>query len=113
MLRDDALEQFPAALSMVESTALTVVINTWFAAYLSPQAQAQYFEMISAYCRGGNVAWISIEGNFGLNWPSPPQHESCLAAGCLPDHRLSLRRPARALRVVPSSRPMDGSRTLS
>ena len=71
MLRDDALEQFPAALSMVESTALTVVINTWFAAYLSPQAQAQYFEMISAYCRGGNVAWISIEGNFGLNWPSP------------------------------------------
>lgn len=72
ILQGDALERLDDALAQGERGVATVVMNTWFAAYLSREAQAAYYERLTRLCRGGGVAWISIELPVAVRWPRAP-----------------------------------------
>jgi hypothetical protein len=72
ILAGDALDQLDGALARGEDGTLTVVMNTWFAAYLSRDAQVEYHARLVEACAKGSVAWISIELPVAVAWPSPP-----------------------------------------
>ncbi|MFI5036170.1 MAG: DUF2332 family protein [Acidimicrobiales bacterium] len=71
IIAGDALERLDEALDFGEPRVTTVVMNTWFAAYLTREAQAAYFARLTERCAEGTVAWISIELPVAVNWPSP------------------------------------------
>ncbi|HVA52695.1 MAG TPA: DUF2332 domain-containing protein [Acidimicrobiales bacterium] len=71
ILRGDALERLDDALAAGEAGVPTVMTNTWFAAYLSRDAQATYFDRITQLCANGDVAWISLELPAAVEWPAP------------------------------------------
>jgi len=69
ILRGDALETLDNALSAGNASVLTVITNTWFAAYLSREEQAAYYERVTDLCLRGQVAWISLELPIAITWP--------------------------------------------
>lgn len=71
ILQGDALDRLDDALALGEPDTTTVVINTWFAAYLSPDAQATYHDRLVERCSTGKVAWISVELPVAVAWPVP------------------------------------------
>jgi hypothetical protein len=71
IIQGDALERLEEALALGETGIPTVVVNTWFAAYLSRDAQAAYFSRLCELCAAGSVAWISVELPPALHWPAP------------------------------------------
>jgi hypothetical protein len=79
ILQGDALARLDDAVAHGQPGATTVVMNTWFAAYLPREAQARYYERVTGLCAGGDVAWISIELPVLMTWPAassttpPPQ----------------------------------------
>jgi hypothetical protein len=71
VLVGSATARLDDALAVSPSTNLTVVINTWAAFYFSKAEQHDYYEMMTARCANGNVAWISVESPYGIEWPTP------------------------------------------
>ncbi len=80
ILRGDALARLDDAIAQGQPGVTTVVMNTWFAAYLPRDAQALYYERLTALCATSDVAWISIELPVLMTWPeargtTPPPQE--------------------------------------
>ncbi len=79
ILQGDALARLDDAIAQGLPGVRTVVMNTWFAAYLSHDAQARYYGRLTDLCATGDVAWISIELPVLVTWPeargttAPPQ----------------------------------------
>ena len=66
-----AVARLDDALALGPSVNLSVVINTWAAFYFTKEEQSSYYEMMSAACATRNVAWISVESPYGIEWPTP------------------------------------------
>jgi hypothetical protein len=71
ILQGDALDRLDDALALGEPGTVAVVMDTWFAAYLAPDAQATYHARLVERCATGRVAWISIELPPAVEWPPP------------------------------------------
>jgi len=70
VLRGTVAERLGDAIALGDPSSLTVVINSYVAAYFSEDDQRAYFEDMVERCRQGNVAWISLESPFMVNWPT-------------------------------------------
>ena len=71
VLEGHALDCLHEAFELGDRHHLTVVISTWVAAYFSKQDQAAYFDEMVRRCQSDNVAWVSIESPFVVDWPAP------------------------------------------
>ena len=71
VLTGHALERLSEALALGDPRHLTVVVNTWVAAYFSRDDQDAYFNEMVQLCAHDNVAWVSIEGPLAVHWPAP------------------------------------------
>jgi len=58
------------AVALGDPSALTLVMNSYVAAYFSEEAQTQYYEDMVERCTRDNVAWVSLESPFMVNWPT-------------------------------------------
>ena len=67
-----AVQRLDDALAIGSSTRLTIVVNTWAAFYFSKEDQHAYYEMMRERCATANVAWVSVESPYGIDWPAPP-----------------------------------------
>ena len=47
-----------------------MVLNSYVVAYFPEADQLAYFEDVSERCANGNVAWISLESPFMVEWPT-------------------------------------------
>ncbi len=70
VLRGTAAERLDDAIALGDPSDLTIVINSYAAAYFSEADQTAYFEDMAERCANGNVAWISLESPFMVNWPT-------------------------------------------
>jgi hypothetical protein len=70
VLRGTAAERLGDAIALGDPSDLTVVINSYVVAYFSEADQMTYFEDMVERCATGNVAWISLESPFMVNWPT-------------------------------------------
>ena len=70
VLRGTVAERLGDAIALGDPTSVTMVINSYVAAYFSEDEQRAYFEDMVERCRQGNVAWISLESPFMVNWPT-------------------------------------------
>jgi len=70
VLRGTAAERLGDAIALGDPSSLTVVINSYVVAYFPEGDQLAYFEDMSARCADGNVAWISLESPFMVQWPT-------------------------------------------
>jgi len=69
-LRGTAAERLGEAIALGDPLSLTVVVNSYVVAYFTEADQASFFEDMAERCAGGNVAWISLESPFMVNWPT-------------------------------------------
>jgi hypothetical protein len=69
VLRGTAAERLDEAIALGDPTILTVILNSYVVAYFSEAEQTAYFEDVAERCARGNVAWISLESPFMVNWP--------------------------------------------
>jgi hypothetical protein len=70
VLRGTAAERLDDALALGDSSSVSVVINSYVAAYFSEGDQLAYYEDMVEKCANGNVAWISLESPFMVRWPT-------------------------------------------
>jgi hypothetical protein len=70
VLRGTAAERLGDATALGDPSALSVVINSYAVAYFSEEDQRAYYEDMVERCARGNVAWISLESPFMVNWPT-------------------------------------------
>jgi hypothetical protein len=70
VLRGTAAERLGEAIALGDASTLTVVLNSYVVAYFSEADQLAYFEDMSERCAQGNVAWISLESPFMVQWPT-------------------------------------------
>jgi hypothetical protein len=70
VLRGTAAQRLGDAIALGDPTALTVVLNSYVVAYFSEADQLAYFEDMSERCANGNVAWISLESPYMVQWPT-------------------------------------------
>lgn len=70
ILRGTAGDRLSDALDAVESDTLTVVMNSYVLGYFSEADQLSYFEEMTGRCASGNVAWLSLESPFMVQWPT-------------------------------------------
>jgi len=70
VLRGTAAQRLGDAIALSDPSSLTVVLNSYVAAYLSEADQRTYFEDMVERCAQGNVAWISLESPYMVNWPT-------------------------------------------
>jgi hypothetical protein len=70
VVRGTAAERLDDAMALGDPASLTVVINSYAAAYFSEVDQKAYFEDMVERCAEGNVAWISLESPFMVAWPT-------------------------------------------
>jgi len=70
VLRGTVAERLGDAIALGDPSSATVVMNSYVAAYFSDDDQRAYFEDMVERCRRGNVAWISLESPFMVNWPT-------------------------------------------
>jgi hypothetical protein len=70
VLRGTAAERLGDAIALGDPSVATVVINSYVAAYFSEADQSAYFEDMVERCANSNVAWISLESPFMVNWPT-------------------------------------------
>ncbi len=68
--RGTAAERLGDAIALGDPSDLTVVINSYVVAYFSGADQMAYYEDMVERCATGNVAWISLESPFMVNWPT-------------------------------------------
>jgi len=70
ILKGTAHERLGDALDSVDDAHLTVVMNSYVAGYFSEADQMSYFEEMTRRCATGNVAWLSLESPFMVQWPT-------------------------------------------
>jgi hypothetical protein len=70
VLRGTAAERLDDAITLGDPSSLTVVVNSYVVAYFSEVDQMAYFEDMVERCAHSNVAWISLESPFMVNWPT-------------------------------------------
>jgi hypothetical protein len=70
VLRGTAAERLGDAIDLGDRSALTVVLNSYVVGYFSEDDQMAYFEDMVERCARGNVAWISLESPYMVNWPT-------------------------------------------
>jgi hypothetical protein len=70
VLRGTVEQRLRDAIALGDPSSLTVVINSYVAAYFSEDDQMAYYEDMVVRCRQGNVAWISRESPFMVTWPT-------------------------------------------
>jgi hypothetical protein len=70
VLRGTAAERLDDAIALGDPSSLSVVLNSYVAAYFSEEDQLAYFEDMVEKCASGNVAWISLESPFMVTWPT-------------------------------------------
>jgi hypothetical protein len=70
VLRGTVAERLSDAIALGDPSSLTVVMNSYVAAYFSEADQRAYFEDMVERCARGNVAWISLESPFMVDWPT-------------------------------------------
>jgi hypothetical protein len=70
VLRGTAAECLGDAIALGDPSSLTVVLNSYVVAYFPEADQQAYFEDMSERCAKGNVAWISLESPFMVQWPT-------------------------------------------
>ncbi len=68
ILRGSVRERFDEAHDRCTTGGTTVIVNTWTAAYFSPDEREWYFDEVSRRCALGGVAWISVESPMVM-WP--------------------------------------------
>ncbi len=70
VLRGTVAERLGDAIALGDPSSLTVVMNSYVAAYFSEGDQRAYFEDMVERCARGNVAWISLESPYMVAWPT-------------------------------------------
>lgn len=70
VLRGTAAQRLGDAIALGDPSRVTVVLNSYVAAYFSEEDQMAYFEDLRERCAEGNVAWISLESPYMVNWPT-------------------------------------------
>src|SRR5665213_1421480 len=70
ILRGTAAQRLGDAIALGDQSSLTVVLNSYVAAYFSQEDQTAYFEDMVERCAHSNVAWISLESPYMVNWPT-------------------------------------------
>jgi hypothetical protein len=70
VLKGTAAERVGDAIALGDAETLTVVLNSYVVAYFPDEAQRAYFEDMSQRCATGNVAWISLESPYMVDWPT-------------------------------------------
>jgi hypothetical protein len=68
MLRGSVRERLGDAMALCDETALTIVVNTWSAAYFTHDERTEYFKDVTERCARDNVAWLSVESPM-VKWP--------------------------------------------
>jgi hypothetical protein len=58
-----------------------VVLNSYVVAYFSDDDQRAYFDDMTQRCANGNVAWISLESPYMVNWPTSVRSSDGAKAG--------------------------------
>jgi hypothetical protein len=69
VLRGTAGERLDDAVALGDPSSVTVVLNSYVVAYFSEADQTAYFDDMTERCANGNVAWISLESPYMVNWP--------------------------------------------
>jgi len=70
VLRGSAAERLDDAMALGDPSSLTVVLNSYVVAYFSDEDQRTYFDDMARRCAEGNVAWISLESPYMVDWPT-------------------------------------------
>ena len=70
VLQGTAAERLSDAFAVGDPARLTVVLNSYVVAYFSEEDQRAYFDDMSQRCANGNVAWISLESPYMVEWPT-------------------------------------------
>jgi hypothetical protein len=70
VLRGTAADRLGEAIAFGDPSRLTVVLNSYVAAYFSEEDQMAYFQDMVERCARSNVAWISLESPYMVNWPT-------------------------------------------
>ena len=81
VLKGSAAQRLSDAIALGEPSALTVVVNSYVAGYFALKEQMAYFEEMSRRCKSDNVAWLSFESPFMVNWPKVPATGSAMPDG--------------------------------
>jgi hypothetical protein len=69
IIRGTVGERLEEALALCANDALTLVVNTWVAFYLSESERSQYFAQLHEHVGTSNVAWLSVEAQ-SVKWPN-------------------------------------------
>lgn len=70
ILKGTAKDRLGDALALCDPNALTIVVNSYALGYFSPIDQLAYFDEMVQRCATANVAWISLESPFMVQWPT-------------------------------------------
>jgi hypothetical protein len=70
VLNGTTAERLGDAVALGAPDTLTVVLNSYVVAYFPKEDQRAYFNDMSDRCANGNVAWISLESPFMVDWPT-------------------------------------------
>jgi hypothetical protein len=57
-------------MALGDPSHLTVVLNSYALAYFSDDEQRAYFDDMAKRCAEENVAWVSLESPFMVDWPT-------------------------------------------
>jgi hypothetical protein len=70
ILKGTAADRLSDALDAGHDDVLTIVMNSYVVGYFSEADQLAYFEEITKRCASSNVAWLSLESPFMVQWPT-------------------------------------------
>lgn len=70
ILTGTARDRLSDALDQGDANALTIVMNSYVVGYFSEVDQTSYFETMTQHCASSNVAWLSLESPFMVQWPT-------------------------------------------
>jgi hypothetical protein len=81
VLTGTVADRLSEAMAPGDPSCLTVVISSYVAAYFSNDDQIAYFNDMSERCAVGNVAWISLESPFMVDWPTSSTNSEAARKG--------------------------------
>lgn len=81
ILRGTAAQRLSDAIALGNASSLTVVVNSYVAGYFTASEQMDYFEEMTQRCLNDNVAWLSLESPFMVNWPTVDVRASAMPIG--------------------------------
>ena len=68
ILTGSARDRLGDALALCDPSALTIVVNSYALGYFSESDQIAFFDEMTQRCASANVAWISLESPFMVQW---------------------------------------------